>query len=380
MTMRTERAVLLVVMVLLLAGCSTQTDVGGSPTAEPDGGTPTAAGDAAGDGTVYVYLSDEPNAIDRFEHLNVTVTAVSFRAGGDVEGDARAGANADASAEAGTGSAAVAADATVDASADAGAEAEAGDGWLTHPVESRSVDLTRLRGDYATALGGLTVPAGGYTAVRLHVSAVEGTLTSGESAAVKLPSGGLTLHQSFAVGAGTETDFVFDATVFEAGKSGKYVLKPVASESGVDRPIRLVDAGADADAGVDVEAGGNDSADAGVDVGANATVPADGTGSGVDVTAGANVSEDVAVEVVEAGLSGVTVAITEAGDPVAGAAVAIDGEVAGETDADGRVTVPLPEDPVVEVTVETDEGVMRTTLDIDAYLGVNDTGTADANA
>ncbi|MEF8842569.1 MAG: hypothetical protein V5A62_13240 [Haloarculaceae archaeon] len=43
---------------------------------------------------------------------------------------------------------------------------------------------------------------------------------------------------------GEEVDFVFDATVFDAGKPGRYVLKPVASESGTDVPIREITRGA----------------------------------------------------------------------------------------------------------------------------------------
>jgi uncharacterized membrane protein len=73
------------------------------------------------------------------------------------------------------------------------------------------------------------------------VAEVNGTLTSGEDVRVKLPSQRLKLKERFAVGDGEEVDFVFDATVFEAGKSGKYILKPVASESGTDVPIREVE-------------------------------------------------------------------------------------------------------------------------------------------
>ena len=356
--MRKALTVLLVAAMLVVSGCSAQSGLGGGDaTPEADGAATETTDDGDRDsGTVRMYLSDERNAIDRFEYLNVTVTAVSFRsAEAETEADASADANGNA---------------TANASADAEAEAEAAADWHTYEVDERTVDLTRLQGENATGLGNLSVPEGEYAAVRLEVSEVEGTLESGERVNVKLPSGGLVVDEAFAVGAGAETDFVFDATVFEAGGSGEYILKPVASESGTDRPIRLVE---DARPSAGANAGGNASA--------SASASAEASGSdvvGTNVTAGANASGDLAVEVVEAGLSGVTVAITDAGEPVEGATVAVDGEVQGETNADGHVSLPLPEEPVVDVTVDTGEETLETTVDLEAHLNAG--GGANAGA
>lgn len=346
--MRKTLITLLVAAMLVLAGCSAQSGGGGDATPESDAATTEAAADDRDDGTVSMYLSDERNAIDQFERLNVTVTAVSLQsAEARAEADVEANATADADADGASGEA--------NASGEAGASLEAG--WRTHAVDERSVDLTRLQGENATRLGNLSVASGEYAAVRLEVTEVEGTLKSGERVNVKLPSNGLVLTEAFTVGADGETAFVFDATVFEAGGSGKYVLKPVASESGTEQPIRLVDGGA-AGASAAVEGGANAS-----DTEANGN-----TSVGVNVTAGANASDDLAVEVVETSLSGVVVAITDAGEPVTGATVAVNGEVAGETDADGRVTVPLPEDPVADVTVDTGEATLETTIDLEKRL------------
>lgn len=379
--MKKTLTVLLVATMLVVSGCSAQSGLGGGGATPEADGTATETTDEDRDsGTVRMYLSDERNAIDRFEHLNVTVTAVSFQsAEAEAEADADASANASADADAngsvdadnGSADAAATGNATANASADAEADAEAG--WHTREVDERTVDLTRLQGENATRLGNLTVAEGEYAAVRLEVSEVEGTLKSGERVDVKLPSGGLVVNEAFALDADGETDFVFDATVFEAGASGMYILKPVASESGTDRPIRLVE-----DASPTAGANGSAAASASAGVNANTSGSDAQAGVGANVTAGANASGDLAVEVVEAGLSEVTVVITDAGEPVEDATVAVDGEVQGETDADGRVTVPLPEDPVVDVTVDTGEEILETTLDLEAQMNAGADSEAGA--
>lgn len=107
-------AVIAVVALMVLAGCSTGGPGGATPT---DGiGADTADGDdapaqsadtgdasdettgdaqagdgsssmAAGTGTLDFYLSDQPNAIGDFDHLTVTVTKVGFHRSGATDGD-----------------------------------------------------------------------------------------------------------------------------------------------------------------------------------------------------------------------------------------------------------------------------------------------------
>jgi hypothetical protein len=205
---------------------------------------------------VNFYVSDERNAIGDFEHLNVTVETVSFRRmGGDgnetfeaaSEGDDGNGTTGPTETPESTETPDEdAADDDGEGEADAGEGENGDDGegdgeWITREVNATTVDLTELQGENATMLSRFDLPNGTYTGVRLHVAEVNGTLTSGEDVRVKLPSQRLKLKERFAVGDGEEVDFVFDATVFEAGKSGKYILKPVASESGTDVPIREVE-------------------------------------------------------------------------------------------------------------------------------------------
>jgi len=375
---------LLVAALVVLAGCS-----GG--VAGPELSTGGSEGGAGDSGTVQFYVSDERNAIDQFEHLNVTVTSVGFaRAGGDagdanetaapsgnesaagevefesesegglavaladrggfvpgenatvrVTHDGEPAPNVTAAVETGdreltvrtgangTATVAVPADAedfeveaeTAENSTygesevelsvevetddddddDDGNESEAG--WVERDVDERTVDLTELQGANATALGNISVPAGEYETVFVHVGEVDGTLESGEGVNVKLPSQKLKLNEGFTVDDQSDVAFVFDITVFEAGNSGKYILKPVASESGTDVPIVDVDEkrGGEADGELDVSVAGS-------------------------VTAGGNA----------------TVEVTQDGEPVENATVEVTGDVTVTTDADGTATVAVP--------------------------------------
>jgi hypothetical protein len=124
--------------MLMLAGCS--------------GGVPGGGDGAPGaPGTVTFYVSDQPGAIEDFDHLNATITEVAVkRSTNETDGN----------------------------------DTE----WARFEVPNRTVDLTTLRGDNATSLDSYDLPAGEYEAVSLRVSEIDGTLTSGESANVKLPS------------------------------------------------------------------------------------------------------------------------------------------------------------------------------------------------
>jgi hypothetical protein len=180
---RTATAVA-VSLLLVTAGCSGFVD---------------DAGGAEGSGTVAFYVSDQPNAIDDFEHLNVTISEVGFHP----------------------------------------ANASENESWVVHDVDNRTVDLTRLQGDNASLLGNLSVPADEYDKVLVHVSGINATLDSGESANVKLPSEKLHISTTFTVEPNETVSFVYDITVQETG-SGMYILKPQAGESGTDVPVKRV--------------------------------------------------------------------------------------------------------------------------------------------
>ncbi|WP_258301830.1 DUF4382 domain-containing protein [Haloferax larsenii] len=378
--MNTHRfATVLVALLVLLAGCA-----GGSGTltdapsgSDSDG---TASGDQATQtGTLNFYVSDEQNAIADFEHLNVTIERVTLmKANSDSDGDSEdADAEADAEAESeaeaeaqgesdeesgedanttandsstmtATGTAVVTANGSANASADADADIEAeaeaeaedddaeddkaadddaGDGGkVTYEVDNVTVDLTQLQGDKASLVGSYDVPEGNYTKVFVHVGEVNGTLKTGEQVNVKLPSNKLHLNSNFEVGNGEDVDFVFDITAFKAGNSGKYILKPVISESGTNVPIE--DVGADAAESEGERESEDESSDAAL------TASFDG-----NVTVGENA----------------TLVVSQNGTPVENATVSVNGEDAGTTDADGELVVTIPDDDD-EVTVKVTDG------------------------
>jgi len=363
--MRRAVAAGLVAVLLVTAGCVG--GIGGSATQAPgsDGGATDGGSDGASadSGTVSFYISDRPNDMDDFEHLNVTVTTVQFHLVEENESDAN-GTETPESTETVT----VTATATPDDTAtptitaveddanenetaeptetpeptespesddeadedDEGDESEEEDEadeddegedgrWVTREINTTTVDLTELRGANATLVEQFDLPAGEYDQVRLVVSETSGTLKDGGSTEVKLPSERLKLNQRFVVGNGQEVDFVYDITVHEAGNSGMYILRPVASESGTDVEIDPVD---DED---------------------ESTLDVRFTGS---VSPGENA----------------TVRVTQQGEAVASATVTVDDVTEGTTNANGEFTFQVPADAEeieVEVTAGDAEGELE---------------------
>jgi len=293
-------------VLLLLAGCA-----GSVPALDGSGGS----GDATQTGRMNFYVSDEQNAIGDFEHLNVTVTAVAFQ---------HANASADGAAEATTDGNETDGDASGDASANTSTETysraevqdkQASEDWVVRDIDNRSVDLTTLQGANATMLADFDVPAGDYETAMVYVSDVNATLKSGQQVDVKLPSEKLHVNKPFTVGDGESVDFVFDMTVVEKGNSGGYNLKPVVAESGTDVEIRDVGAADDDDDGDE------------------ASLKASFVGN---VSAG----EEATLRVTNA-----------TGEPVEGAVVEVNGEVVGETTADGEIAFQVPDEDV-EIEIE----------------------------
>lgn len=162
----------------------------------------------AGDGTLTVSVSDEPNDIGDFSSLVVKVDHITLK---------------------------------VKESDDPNATDEKDDKKLDVPGASESFDLTRLQGANETVLFSGKVAAGTYKRMDIYVTEAKGTLAAdGSVVDVKVPSGRLFLKQTFTVAEGSETEFLFDVTVHQTG-NGEYQLKPNATESGV----KAKDAGAD---------------------------------------------------------------------------------------------------------------------------------------
>lgn len=146
-------------------------------------------------------ISDDVNAIADFQNLYVTISSIGFQRGG-----------------------------------------ESGN-WLEFTPDITEVDLKPLVGSNALEIWSGNLTPGEYTKAFIYVSEVSGNLSEtlgGETANVKLPSGKLHISKPFVVSENAVTSFVYDITVVQAGKSGKYILKPQIAQSGADQKFSEV--------------------------------------------------------------------------------------------------------------------------------------------
>jgi hypothetical protein len=150
---------------------------------------------------------------------------------------------------------------------------------------------------------------------------------------VKLPSEKLQLNKEFTVGNGEAVDFVFDITVKKAGNSGKYILQPVVSESGTSDQVEIRDVDADDDEERDDRGKDDDRNDQRDDDRPDEeALNASFVGA---VTQGENA----------------TVQVRDDGTSVENASVVVNGEVVGETNADGELTFVVPNDRELDVEI-----------------------------
>ncbi|KAB1194884.1 DUF4382 domain-containing protein [Haloferax sp. MBLA0076] len=374
--------------MVVLAGCA---GGAGTLTESPQSSgasetTSSGSADAGETGTVNFYVSDEENAIGDFEHLNVTIEQVTFvraeggeDAGTESEDDDASedesvdneSVEANASVNVSNDTTAVNATATVDAAAenetesegDADADVDAeSNGKVTYEVDNVTVDLTELKGENATLVDSYDLPKGDYNAVYIEVSEVNGTLETGEQVNIKLPSNKLHITSDFTVASDEDVDFVFDITAFEAGKSGKYILKPVISESGTNVPIKNVD---EPDENSDDEAEDEDADDEGAEHETEAEAEAEAE-TELNVTIDGNVTPG----------EHVTLVVTQNGSAVENATVTVNDEVVGTTDANGTLDVEIP--LTTDLSVNVTHGDAETELEFEFDGEVSKTVEADS--
>jgi hypothetical protein len=143
-----------------------------------------------------LLVSDQPNVIGDFAHLNVTISSIGVQLAGD------------------------------------------NSNWLEFSPNIGTIDLTTLQGKNAEEIWSGNITPGQYDKVFIYVSNVEGILAAGTgngTANVKLPSGKLQISTPFTVSGNGTTSLVFDITVIKAGDSGQYILKPQVATSGVSQ-------------------------------------------------------------------------------------------------------------------------------------------------
>ncbi|HEY94012.1 MAG TPA: DUF4382 domain-containing protein [Dehalococcoidia bacterium] len=148
-------------------------------------------------------ISDDVNAIDKFSSVNVTISKIGLQKG-DESGN-----------------------------------------WTEIKVDTE-VDLKPLVGENATEIWSGNLSPGKYTKVFIYVTEVEGILSDNVTTAnITLPSSKLHISKPFVIAADNTTNFVYDITVVEAGKSNKYILKPQIAQSGVNQKFKIKEQGND---------------------------------------------------------------------------------------------------------------------------------------
>ena len=241
-----------------------------------------------------LLISDEVNAIEDFEHLYVTISSIGVHQAG-----------------------------------------EAGGWHVLDPLDDpdgdnvTGVDLRPLEGENALAIWSGNLTNGEYTKVFIHVDNVTGILADGGGTAdVKLSSNKLQISKPFTIG-DSVVNFVYDITVVEAGKSGKYILKPQIAQSGANQKFKEMKK-----AGKPVKLG--------------------------------EVEDELKLRLEgELGLGmEVTLIVTDNGSAVVGANVTVNGVDAGITDVDGRLPIVLPDTPG-EVEIEATLGDKRGELEVE---------------
>ena len=195
-----------VLLLVFVAGCipaPAEITPAPAPTPEPTP-TPQPTPIPTGEKVNFRFLiSDEENAIGDFEQLWVHITSIGVQKGGD------------------------------------------SGNWTEFTPDITKVDLKLLVGENATEIWSGYVEPGEYNKVFIHVDNVTGILDGaygGGTANVTLPSDKLQISKPFTLSPDLTVNFVFDITVVEAGKSGKYILKPQIGQSGHDKPFNLVTA------------------------------------------------------------------------------------------------------------------------------------------
>lgn len=147
-------------------------------------------------GTLATYVSDQPGDIGDFESCVVTITEVRIK---PADGEP-----------------------------------------ITKSVDSVEADLVTLQGNQQKLVDKSDLAAGEYEYVHLSISNVEATLTGGDSANVMTAGeAGLKFQtfvvegeqsETFEIRPGETASFTADFTPIKQGKTGRYVLKPVADE------------------------------------------------------------------------------------------------------------------------------------------------------
>jgi len=230
-----------------LAGCTGDGDLDGDD--ETNGGTED---DGSAFGTLSTSITDQPNDIDDFEELIVTIDGIWVKPASAEDGDEE---DADEEPEdtddeeteeteengddAGEEETEDAEDEESDVNGDDEADDEDDDGDDVDQSEGRryiefdepqTADLVDLQGDNTALIDETDVEVGDYLFLQLDVSNTEGILVEdGSEADVETPGNApLQFQQNFQIRADERTRFIADFAPMRQGR-GSYIIRPVAA-------------------------------------------------------------------------------------------------------------------------------------------------------
>ncbi|AQL43692.1 hypothetical protein BV210_13700 [Halorientalis sp. IM1011] len=168
----------------------------------------TAIAGCSGDGqietgTLATSVTDQPSDIDDFETLVLRLTGLRTTRAGD---------------------------GTVSDDTVTGTASDGEDGERTIDIEETEVDLTELADGDTSLIDETELETGEYEYLKLVVGeVVEARLTGGDEATVETPGNApLKFNERFEIRADQRTSFLADFTPVKQGRSGRYLIKPVA--------------------------------------------------------------------------------------------------------------------------------------------------------
>ncbi|TQQ83120.1 DUF4382 domain-containing protein [Halonotius terrestris] len=264
-----------------LAGCAGSSD----ETSSEDGSDDTAFG------TLSTSVTDQPNAIDDFESLTVTLAGIWIKpAGGDGGSEEMDDEEMNDSDGSMNESEMNGSDDEMNESDEEMDEEEMEDEEMDEEgddagrryiefEEPQEADLVQLQGSSTKLIDETEVEAGDYEFLQLDVSGTEGVLTDGSDANVTTPGEApLKFNKSFEVRAEETTRFIADFAPNRTG-NGRYIIRPVATSTTVlygDEEYQGGDASMDG--GNETMDGGNETMDDGSS-GGNETMSGNQTGN-----------------------------------------------------------------------------------------------------
>jgi len=183
------------------------------------------AGEASATGTLATAVTDQPGDIADFESCVVTIQGIWLKPA--AEGTATDEDDGTDDADGGSDSEAVQTQAAEDVDESDAREYHEFD-------EPQEADLVQLQNGNTQLVDDREVEVGSYEFLQLDVSGVEGTLEGGGEAQVDTPGNApLQFKQAFEVRENQRTRFVADFTPVKRGRTDRYLLQPVATNTEV---------------------------------------------------------------------------------------------------------------------------------------------------